>query len=400
MISQSQRFLLEVLKASLFDLDIHLDSNINWSDLIAEAKAQTVMGLISPVIPVHDETSEQNKAMYMRILYEQDRLLKCFDVAEIPCVILKGGAASIYYPKPYLRTMGDIDVLVPRKRFVDSLKVLELNGYIYEHGIDQADIIPEDTREVTFSKNGIFIEIHRSFSSPGVEVDDILEPAINKREYYNLNGYRFPILPKPENGLVLLGHINQHLQNNVLGLRQIVDWTMFVHSISDKAFWEMQFVPLVEKTGLLDLVAYITRLCVKYLGLTDGPYFGIDVDDFLVDELLEVVMTDGNFGRRVYADLSADEMKILSASYGIKRYGFFGYFTRVGLGKSRFYEKHPSLKILPFVNGLLVQMFRGGRSLFKKNDVGMKLSERKRLYVIHAKRCELYKKLGVRTGKK
>ena len=35
-----------------------------------------------------------------------------FENNNIPLVILKGTAAAMYYPKPQLRTMGDIDFLV------------------------------------------------------------------------------------------------------------------------------------------------------------------------------------------------------------------------------------------------------------------------------------------------
>ncbi len=400
MISQAQSVLLEAIKASLFDIQPNYLSNndICWDDVITEAKTQTVMGLISPVIPVRDESSEHCKAMYMRIMYEQDKLLKCFAAAQIPCVILKGSAASVYYPKPYLRTMGDIDVLVPSERFIDSLKILEANGYIYDHGQGHDEQVFDETRELAYTKNGIYIEIHQRFSSPGVDVDDILEPAIERREFCNLNGYRFPMLPTPENGLVLLGHLNQHLKNNVLGLRQIIDWEMYVHSVKDKASWLIQFMPLIEKADLVTLAAYFTRMCNRHLGLPDVVNFGVDVDDILVDELLEVVLTDGNFGRRVNADCTSDEKKIVSVSYNIKREGFFRFFTQVGLRTSAFCRKHPSNKILAFLYGFFRLLGRGIIALFNNKSVGTKLVEGTQMYELHTKRQELYKKLGVRTG--
>ena len=400
MISQVQSVLLEAIKASLFDVQPHYlsSSDICWEDVVAEAKNQTVMGLISPVIPISDESSEHCKAMYMRILYEQDKLIKCFAAAQIPCVILKGSAASVYYPKPYLRTMGDIDVLVQSDRFIDSLKVLESNGYLYDHGQGYAEQVFDETRELAYSKNGIYIEIHQRFSSPGVDVDDILEPAIERRQFCNLNGFRFPMLPTPENGLVLLGHLNQHLKNNVLGLRQIIDWEMYVNSVKDNASWIIQFMPLIEKTGLVTLAAYFTRMCNRHLGLLTIVDFGIDVDDTLVDELLEVVLTDGNFGRRVNSDCTIEEKKMASASYNIKRDGFFRFFTQVGFGTSAFCRKHPSNKILAFLYGFFRLLGRGIIALFNNKNVGTKFIEGTQMYELHTKRQELYKKLGVRTG--
>ena len=107
MIEQSQKLLLEAIKASLFCIPFSYPDDTDWDSVIKEAKDQAIMGLISPVIPVHDESSDQGKASYMRLLHEQDKLLKLLEVNSIPCVILKGCAAAIYYYKPYLRSMGD-----------------------------------------------------------------------------------------------------------------------------------------------------------------------------------------------------------------------------------------------------------------------------------------------------
>ena len=400
MISKTQNLLIEALKSSLFGVETHYPSDLNWDDVISEAKDQTVMGLISPAIPVYDEFSDHDKAMFMRIMYEQDKLLKCFINAGIPCVILKGSAASIYYPKPYLRTMGDIDILVQQSRFIEALELLESNGYLFIPEGEQDEQIHDKTRELLFTKNDIYIEIHRSFSSPGFEVDDILESAIEKRMLCNLNGYKFPVLPSPENGIVLVGHINQHLKNNVLGLRQIIDWEMYVHSVASIESTEKQLLSLLKKTDLLTLAAYVTRMCNKYLGLPDKIDFGVVVDDELVDELIEVILNDGNFGRKVYSNKTIDEKKVINASYGIKRYGFFVYFTRVGSGTSNFCKKHPSLKFLAFVYGLLSQLTKVIRAWFNNIKISKTFVEGKRLYKLHSNRCELYEKLGVKTGKK
>ena len=397
-ISQSQCLLLEAIKASLFDKTFSYPSDICWNELVTEAKNQTVIGLIGSVIPVHDESIEQSKAFYMRMLYEQDKLLKCFDAVNIPCVILKGCSAAMYYPKPYLRSMGDIDILVPRNKFIESMELLESNAYIYDHGKEQ-DEFNTDIREVAYIKNGILIELHQRFSSSGVELDDYIDDAIYRRNFSELNGYKFPVLPNPENGLVLLGHINQHLKNYELGLRQIIDWEMFINSFANTVEWNSIFIPLLEKTGLLSLAVYVSRLCIKYLGLSIEVNFGVEIDDKLTDELLEAVLNDGNFGRRVYANKTFDEIKMISTSYDIRHDGFYKYFTRIGFATSSFCRNHTSLKIFAFIYGLFRQMTMGILFLFKNSGIGKKMSDANNMYKMIKKRSALYKKLGVRTGK-
>ncbi len=123
-LSTTQIALLEAIKTSLFGIEPNYPSDTDWAEVVKEAKAQTVLGIISHVIPVKDVSVEMGKATYIRLLFEQDKLIKLLDANDIPCVILKGFAAAQYYPKPHLRAMGDIDVLVTRDRFEKAIKVL------------------------------------------------------------------------------------------------------------------------------------------------------------------------------------------------------------------------------------------------------------------------------------
>ena len=395
MISQSQCMLLKAINASLFEMDFINPSDDCLKEIEVEAEFQAVIGLISPVLPVQDKKIEQSKACYMRMLYEQDKLIKCFDAAQIPCVILKGTSAAIYYPKPYLRSMGDIDILVPQNRFLESTVLLEKNGYIYDHGKEQDELL-SDVRELAYIKNGIIIELHQRFSSSGVDIDDILEDAISRRTICNLNGYSFPVLPQLENGLTLLGHIHQHLKNNELGLRQIIDWEMFVHSFTDVDTWNLEFIPLLKKSGLLSLAAYVTRLCSKYLGLSSTVCFDVEVDDNLIDQLLEAVLNDGNFGRRIYSNKDFDEIKIISTSRDMKYGGLFNYFTRIGLASSSFCRKHSSIRIIAFIFGFFRQLSMGICFVFKEKNAGKKISDVRKMYKMLKKRRELYRKIGIR----
>lgn len=393
MITPSQHILLESIRASLFDVEFNYPEDANWEEVVAEAKAQTVMGLISHVIPVNDTSADQCKASYMRIMYEQDKLVKLLDSAGIPCVVLKGSAAAVYYTEPYLRAMGDIDVLVPCDMFYGAADFLESNGYVYTHGKGEDGTLAAKSRHIGYSKNGVEVELHHHFSSPGFDFDDLLELAIDKREYREINGFCFPMLPVLENGLVLLGHMNMNLKENTLGLRQIIDWMMYLHSVSGISSWENEFTKLAQDAGLLPLAAYVTKMCNNHLGLPDTFDWCRDVNDDLTDDLLEILLTDGNCGRRVVTENSTDERRMRSATYKIKREGFFRYFTGIGLGTWGFAKNHKVPKPLAFFYGLFRQLGEGIKALFKNKNVGKQMSAGK-------KRYELYKKLGVRMGEK
>ena len=388
MITKSQKVLLMAVKAALFGTKPSYPVDTNWDEVVKEAKAQTVLGIISPVIPVHDESVEQGKATYMRILYEQDKLIKLFDEHNIPCVILKGSAAAIYYPKPYLRAMGDVDILVPRYIFNKAAKLMEENGYIYTFGKEEGGKLVKNSRHFEYVKNGINFELHHHFSSSGFDLDDILENAVSRREYRELSGYTFPVLPDAENGLVLLGHINQHLKNNALGLRQIIDWEMYFNFVMNKRVWKEQFVPLANEAGLLSLAVNVTQMCEINLGLSNRIKWK-KRNDTLTSELLNVVLTDGNFGKREISSTTY-ERNIYKTVTRIKSRGIYTFFKTIGLRKCKLCKKYPIIEPLAFLYGFLQCSYYGLIAVFKVNNVKKQVDEGRH-------RIELYRKIGIKT---
>ena len=269
-LSTTQIALLEAIKASLFGNEPNYPADTDWDEVVKEAKAQTVLGIVSPVIPVKDVSVEMGNATYMRLLFEQEKLIKLLDANNIPFVILKGSAAAQYYPKPYLRAMGDVDFLVPKDKFLFAAKILEENRYTYHHGKTKDGRIPKDVRHIEYMKNSIDFELHQYFSSRGYNIDGILEQAIHKREYCELDGFKIPVLPNFENAFVLLGHINQHLKTNSLGLRQILDWEMYVRKVMNSDLWNNGFMPVAKNIGLDKLAINVTAMCIEFFGLPNN----------------------------------------------------------------------------------------------------------------------------------
>ena len=389
-LTTTQVALLEAIKASLFGTEPNYPVDTVWDEVVKEAKAQTVLGIISPFIPVKDVSVEMGKATYMRLLFEQDKLIKLLDANDIPCVILKGFASAQYYPKPYLRAMGDVDFLVPHDKFYDAVNVLEDNGYKYEHGKDENGNRPEHERHFSYSKNGIEFELHHHFSSTGYCIDDILEKAINKREYRDLDGYKIPVLPDIENGLVLLGHINQHMRSCDLGLRQIIDLEVFLHKAMDRDLWENTFIPIARSIGLDELALNTTEMCVEYFGLPNDLNLVIQSENALA-EYLNVLFETGNFGRKTYnSSEKKNDKRIMSTAYNIKRLGFFRYFQSVGRGTWSLCQKYSFLIPFAWIYGIV-------RTLIKGISSNVNIRSIKKQVKNGNERLSLNKNIGVKT---
>ena len=288
--------LLELVKATLFNTTPHLPEETDWDEVLLEAKHQAVLALAAPSVPKEEAHKwkpyvYQNTAHYMQVLHCQKQLIHQFDTAGIPLVILKGTAAAIYYPSPIQRTMGDIDFLVPQDQFDVARELMEESGYAARYGSD------EDSRHIGFAKHGIVFEMHRFFSSFGLDIEPAIMGGFSRRQNASVLGCEFPMLPTLENGLVLLAHIRQHIleEQYSLGLRQVIDWMMYVNRVLDDEFWYSTFQPAVNELGLTTLAITATAQCQNYLGLPARSWCS-EADKELVNQLLETILTSGNFG--------------------------------------------------------------------------------------------------------
>lgn len=279
-----------------------------WPAVRAELVAQSVIGY-----PAHAVESlslnpadqaeylalaGKNLSSWYRLMMAQDSVLAEFRQAGIPVAVLKGAAAAANYPQPNSRSMGDIDLIVPPDHFDRAFSLMERLGW------DNDIELEINPRHAGFEKAGCpEIELHRYFSTCTNKkqahfLDQAIYDAIPRAEWTDVAGFSVPVLPPLENGLVLLAHVNQHLGSG-LGLRQILDWQMFVDAHLTDELWERGFQHAAQQIGMEKLAVTTTWLCHTYLGLqTSATWFG-EADARLADDLLLYIMQRGNMGRKM-----------------------------------------------------------------------------------------------------
>ena len=333
--------LFELLKASLFNGDpIQLT---DWQATFDEMKEQSVAALPGEWLKMHCPSAKSwlsfcflQQGQWVKIMYAQRQLIQLLEAKDILSVIIKGAAATVYYPHPTLRTMGDVDVLVKRDVFERVAALLEESGYKLTKEKDHCE------HHYNYSKDGISIELHKRLLIVRDEDEKLLalfENGIDHREWKTVEGHRFPALPTALNGLVLIFHINQHLRNG-LGLRQIIDWMMYVNSLSDGE-WE-QFLPLLKETGMEKLALSVTAMCQKHLGLQKTIPGCESIDPEICDDLMAYIMEKGNFGRKVNntVDGRMASFSLSSTEHG----GFFRRLQDGGLCQWDAARKHRLLR--------------------------------------------------------
>ncbi len=271
-------------------------------ELFEEMKRHTIAALPASCLPslgLSDDLQEEWKTYILQQLasYAQCRYEQSILPISIPFVILKGTSAAKYYPYPDYRMMGDIDIMTRREDLDKAYHQLIDNGYI---------VIKELNREICLIKNGIGVELHRRFATlsdpeKAKYLDDLIIDNINPSH----------VLPDSINGLVILEHINQHMEGGI-GFRQIIDWMMFVDKCLPDEKWP-EFYPMAKEIGLEKLAIVTTRMCEIYLGLSNHAWCA-DADPAICEQLLNYISSCGNFGNKKTSDTAISENAFAFAS--------------------------------------------------------------------------------------
>ena len=350
---QADQVILYLVCKALFGTEVFFPSSIEWSDVLQEAQAQSVVGLTVKALPDGVPLSVKNEwetlalsqlANTLRYWNAQDELHRLLTQNNIPYVILKGAAAAMLYPNPFSRAMGDIDFLVPPGHFEQAKALLVENGYQSSH--------EDSERHIAYSKNGVSYELHYKFSYRDLDMEDKLQVMIPLAELHETAGHKFFTLPVRENGLVLLAHLWNHLHTGI-GLRQVIDWMMYVHTNVTDDFWSTQFSDIAKQVGLEKAAITATCMCQKYFLLTDPITWCVSSNERLADKMMKMVLEYGNFGRKQKSQSEA-EKKAQTALSGVSRIGFFRHLQNRGEANWKAYHKHQWLK--PFA--WLYQLFR------------------------------------------
>ena len=295
--------MFSLLKASLWGEDrfpLPPMSGTDWKAVYTELRYHAIQNLPADLLaildPDHSEkylrSALRGLSHWYQLMEQQQTACSILQEAGIPCAVLKGAAAACAYPPNVHRSMGDIDLMVKPQDFDRAYELL----------IQEGEYLGENYRHKELRRNGIVLELHRAFSttndlSKRALLDGWIFHAIDQAEPVTLERYSFPMLPRTIHGLVLLEHINVHMEGG-LGLRQIIDWMMFADRELTDDLWNQDFVSRVRQLGLETLAVTVTRMCQLYLGLREDLTWCRHADVSLCRDLMAHILKQGNFGRK------------------------------------------------------------------------------------------------------
>ncbi len=202
-----------------------------------------------------------------RLLYVTACITKLLADNNVTSVVLKGASAARYYPSPFLRKSGDIDILAgDGENFECARRLIKGYGYIekaHQHSQHHAEFVSDE---------GITIELHRMLAEPFDNQDmnaymkKLADDMLTGRKIAEIMGYQIPVCARAQEAYYLLVHMLQHFLRSGFGIKLLCDWVVFWNECDDEDV-RRDFVKMASESGILGFASMVTAVCVEYLGL-------------------------------------------------------------------------------------------------------------------------------------
>lgn len=321
MISDLFLQLLQVALGRRENLDRALDAK-EWSVVYQLAKDQALVGLVMTAfsrlpkeqwpprttllnwVPQSNHIVQKHD-LHVEVLREVNDAL---NAEKIPHVFMKGLTCGARYPLPESRTCGDIDFLVGMSDFPRTLDVLDKIGrvdrmLVHEHHgmahIKDVTLEPHyklHNYQNTTNDKAMQIMVEEVFPNETryVKIADSKNVAICEKT---------PVLPMEFEGMFLVSHMVNHVYEEGLGLRQVIDFmTWALECAAQPSFDKGKHALYLKRMRMERPHRIFVRICEKYLGLPVSifGYNYSDAESSFADKLMADIMAVGNFGRAGY----------------------------------------------------------------------------------------------------
>lgn len=274
----------------------------DWDALWREAKLQTVSGFAYAAaqrLPMDCRPDETRRRQWQRetmkaylhfaaLFAAQSRFCSVLEDAGIPVCIWKGIAAAAAYPEPELRTMGDVDALVPAEDMQTARSALLRAGYEPEKGKPH-----EDAMHWGVQKDGVIFEVHRSVTN-GAALPEGFLPLDGRQTVQTVYG-SFTALDVTTHACAMLLHMLCHFVSSGFGLRQLYDWAFWLKNMPVDA--QKVHAPACA-VGAERFLYAVTRVCADSFGLQTDYGWEAQMDGSVSDRILEDILLGGNWGMK------------------------------------------------------------------------------------------------------
>lgn len=313
--------LLQVALGTRSALDRSLTAE-EWNEVYELAKVQAVVGLVMTAFSHLPKDQwpprmllfkwapqakhvEDEHTLHVEVLGEVHEALK---QEGIDHVFMKGLTCSARYPKPESRNCGDIDFLVSPDDFARTLDVMDHlgkvdRGLVHEHhGMAHYKNVTIEPHYKLHNYQSLKNDTAMQDMVGEIFPTDIRRICIEDHNH-NVRCDSVPVLPMEFEGMFLVSHMVNHVYEEGLGLRQVIDFMQWmVCCAALPSFDKDKHLAFLKRMRMVRSHRIFTRICEKYLGVS-ADIFGYSYSTKEVsfaDKMMADIMRVGNFGRGEY----------------------------------------------------------------------------------------------------
>lgn len=348
--NDSQKQFIELLNAAIHKQKVDLNNrNLNWNEIIEEAKEHDVRGLIYSAINKSDaeivglDLYEQlKKDTLFSAIYQKNHIntisqvFSEFEKYNIDVIALKGLVTRNLYPNPDLRTMGDADILVKEIDLDKVRKVLLDMGYIEEKSTDY---------HISFKKGGALeIEVHWTLTKKQYlnNISFFEDRVWKKAEFNYVGNNNVLVMNKNDLLLYLFIHLSSHAGIFGFGVRHLVDIVLLVDKERNNIDWN-QFKEDINKFDIEKFTMIIFRVCNKLFNLDIPKKLEYIDNDKNINKFIQKIMQSGVHGKRFNTNRFSNELIRKSGISGNKSKRV-KYIRMVFPEKSKLEDKYKYVK--------------------------------------------------------
>lgn len=280
--------------------------DIDWNVMMSWAEKQAIIGIIYGGV----ERSGDNLNMPLEILLKfigyahfiesrnkqlnrtSVRACDFFCNAGFRNCILKGQGVALYYPNPFLRTPGDIDIWLEGgyEKVISYIKSLWPGQRQHYHHVE----IPKmDNVEVEVHYLPSYMRTpwynHRFQKWCTINSNEQFSNTVYLRDESRINAPTMVF-----NVVFLLQHMFNHLFTEGIGLRQMIDYYYLLKSNEECHMEEVSYT--LKYLNLYNFAGAVMYIMKEVLGL-DEKYLIVPVDEKRGKTLLNEILKGGNFGK-------------------------------------------------------------------------------------------------------
>lgn len=304
---------LSLIRGGLWEQSVTLARypELDWRIILQLAKDQTVVGLLGaglehlsdvkvPVSVAKDCLGlvmgiEMRNRKMNGLLVSQAR---AFSVNHVTALVLKGQGVAQCYERPLWRQPGDIDWLTDGDGYERGKALLLQNA-------DSPHMEYGDLKHYGMRFGDIEVELHGTTHTDlsrqiDYHLDEMQHQLFENLQFrhWDCSGLQI-LLPDPNfDAIFIFTHFVHHFYHGGVGLRQICDWTRFLHVFSDKLDRDY----LKDHLEIMDLMTEwkaFGSLSVSFLGLDPSkmPFYEPGYET-KAKRIVRYIVRTGAFGHK------------------------------------------------------------------------------------------------------